>query len=310
MPIDQQPAQPGHLVTVASGPAEPDVGAPAGHLGGDRDRCQGARLGHDRGLMRVVLGVQHHAGQPGLAHLLREALGFGHVERADQDRPPGGVRLSHLADDGVLLVRGGPVEPVRLVLADAGQVRRDDRDLQPVELAQLLAHRHRGAGHPAGQREAPDQGLDRDAVQDLAALAGQQSLLGLDRRVQAVRPALPPGHPAPRGTDQLDPVVPDDVIHVPLEQGPGVQRHVELGERVQVLLGVEVDPAQGLLRDAGTGVGQEHVAALVVHFVVQSRQQAPGDLGHLAARNRPPRPSRPAPAAPAPRPPAPSRPRR
>ncbi len=169
----QQPAQPSHFITVASGPAEPDVGAPAGHLGRDRDRSQGARLGHDRGLMRVVLGVQHHAGQPGLAHLLREALGFRHVERADQDRSPGGMRFSHLADDGVLLVHDGPVKPVQFVLADTGQVRRDDRDLQPVELAQLLAHRHCGAGHAAGQREAPDQGLDRDAVQDLAALTGQ-----------------------------------------------------------------------------------------------------------------------------------------
>ncbi len=35
-----------------------------------------------------------------------------------------------------------------------------------------------------------------DGVGDLAAVARGQSLLGLDRGVQAVGPALPPGHPA------------------------------------------------------------------------------------------------------------------
>ena len=51
-------AQPlvGEEVDVA---AEHDVGAAAGHVGGDGDRAAPAGLGDDAGLLLVVLGVEH-----------------------------------------------------------------------------------------------------------------------------------------------------------------------------------------------------------------------------------------------------------
>ncbi len=135
-----QPAEPGDLIAVAvvsgaSSPrastasAEADVGAAAGHLRRHGDRAERARLGHDRGLLCVVLRVEDDAGQAGRGEPLRQPLRFGDVEGADQDRPPGGVCGGHLPDDRVLFLLKGRVQPVGLVLPNAGPVRRDHRDL-------------------------------------------------------------------------------------------------------------------------------------------------------------------------------------
>ena len=55
-----QPAQLGDPFPVGLvAAAEPDVDAPAGHLGGDGHRAVRAGLGDDRRLLGVVLGVEH-----------------------------------------------------------------------------------------------------------------------------------------------------------------------------------------------------------------------------------------------------------
>src|SRR5439155_8160038 len=143
-----QAAQLGDLL--GAGPvaaAEPAVGTPAGHLGGDGDRAVAAGLGDHRGLGRVVLGVEDHAFDVGGAQRVGDPLGLGHVQGADQDRAALGVGDRDLGDDRVLLGLGGGVDAVRLVHADAGAVGLDDRDFQLVELAELLADGDRGAGH-------------------------------------------------------------------------------------------------------------------------------------------------------------------
>ena len=82
-----QPAEHGDLAVVARRAAEPDVGPPARHLGGDGDGAAGAGLGHDRGFLGVVLGVEDDAAQALAGQALGDALGLGHVQGADQDRP-------------------------------------------------------------------------------------------------------------------------------------------------------------------------------------------------------------------------------
>ena len=99
-------------------------------------------------------------------------------------------------------------QPVRLVDAHARPVGRDHGDLQPVELAELLADGHGGAGHAAHRGVPADQRLDRDAVEDLAGLAGGQAFLRLDGRVQPVGPALQPGDPAAGCVDEVYLAVP------------------------------------------------------------------------------------------------------
>ena len=51
--------------------AEQNVGAPAGHVGGNRHRLLAARLSHDFGFALMVLGIQHDV----LDTLLLQQLG-------------------------------------------------------------------------------------------------------------------------------------------------------------------------------------------------------------------------------------------
>ena len=136
---------------------------------------------------------------------------------------------------------------------------------------------------PQTGRVAPDQGLDGDGVQDLAALAGGQALLGLDRRLQAVRPALPLGHPAPGLVDQLHRAVPHDVVDVALQQRVRVQGHVEPGQRLErARSSYRSMPPSASLRGSGPRAGQGHVAGVVVDLVVQPGVQPGRDPRHLA----------------------------
>ena len=90
-----------------------------------------------------------------------------------------------------------------------------------------------------------DQRLHRDGVEHLAGLGGLDALLGLDRGLQAVGPALQLRDPAAGGVDQMHGVVADDVVHVALQQHVGVQCDVDLGQRgADVFLGVQVDAAE------------------------------------------------------------------
>ena len=60
-----------HVLGVA---AEQDVGAAAGHVGGDRDPGPAARLGDDLGFLRVILGVEHDVLDAALLEHPRQAL--------------------------------------------------------------------------------------------------------------------------------------------------------------------------------------------------------------------------------------------
>ena len=78
-----------------------------------------------RGFLGVVLGVEHHGGHAAALQPLVQLFGFGHVVGADQDRLSGLMHVDDVRDDRVDLRRGGDVDPVGLVLADVGRVRRD-----------------------------------------------------------------------------------------------------------------------------------------------------------------------------------------
>ncbi len=257
------------------GAAEPDVGAAAGHLGRDRDRAELAGLGDHRGLLGVVLGVEHHRGNPAALQPLVQLFGFGDVAGADQHRLSGLVHLDDVGDDRVVFRRGGDVDPVGLVLADVRRVRRYRGNTQLVELPQLLAGGQRGAGHAAHRRIPVDQRLHRDGVQHLAGLGGLDAFLGLDRGLQAVRPALQLGDAAAGGVDQVHRVVAHDVVHVAVQQHMRVQRDVDLGERgADVLFGVQIDAAELFFDFVRAGLGQVDVAAVGVGVVIRRRRPA------------------------------------
>ena len=74
------------LQPVVGHAAQDDVGAAAGHVGGDGDRAEAAGLGHDLGLALVVLRVQHHVLDALLLQQGREVLGLLDGDGAHQHR--------------------------------------------------------------------------------------------------------------------------------------------------------------------------------------------------------------------------------
>ena len=98
--------------------AELDVGAAAGHVGGDGHRAHPPGLGDDVRLLLVVAGVEDLVRHALGLEQVREVLGLLDRDRADQDRLGLGVRGLDLLDDRVVLLARAAVDLVVLVLAD------------------------------------------------------------------------------------------------------------------------------------------------------------------------------------------------
>ena len=113
------------IVVGLIGSAQSDIGAAAGHLSRYRDHPQLAGLGDDPGLLFVVLGVEHHRGNPAARQAGVQIFGLGDVLGAHQDRLAGGVYLDDVIDDGLVLGRGGEVDPVGLIDPDVGRIGRN-----------------------------------------------------------------------------------------------------------------------------------------------------------------------------------------
>ena len=75
-----------HLHLLLDIAAEHDVGAAAGHVGGDGDHAGPAGLGHDLGLLGMLLGVEHLVRQLGLRQQPGDQLGVLDRGRAHQHR--------------------------------------------------------------------------------------------------------------------------------------------------------------------------------------------------------------------------------
>ena len=269
--------------------AELDVCTTTGHLGGDGDVTGATRFGDDGGLGFMVLGVEdralHTAGCKGLG----DAFGSGDVLGADELGLAGLLNGEDVLDDGGVALLVGGVDAVGLVEALGRHVRVDDRDLQAVELAQLVPGRQGGACHAADGWIHADQGLDGDLVEDAPAVGDAQPLLRFYRGLQTVGPALEVGDAAPRTVDEGDGTVLNDVMNVPDEQVLGVQGDVDLDERLTGVLAVlalrvqGVD-AEGVLDELRPLIREEDVAAVRGDGEVLVFLHPLDQLGDLAGR--------------------------
>ena len=154
--------------------AELDVGAAAGHVGGDGDRARHAGLGDDEGFLLVEAGVQHGevlGAAPGAGILveglerqrvlevdegvavldqqLGEILGLLDGGGADQDRLALGGGGLDVADDRLVALVRRPVDLVVVVDAGNGTVGRDLDHVEVVDLQELVGFRRGRAGHAA-----------------------------------------------------------------------------------------------------------------------------------------------------------------
>jgi hypothetical protein len=223
--------------------AELDVDAAAGHVRRDRDRTALARVLDDLRLALVLLRVQDVVRDPVAREELREELRGLDRNRADEHGLPFLVALLDLAHDGLELALRRLVDQVVVVEPLDVDVRRDLDDLEVVDLHELLLLGLRGAGHAAELLVEPEVVLERDRRHRDVLLLDPHALLGLDGLVEALGPAAPLHDPARELVDDLDLVVLDHVVDVPLVQGLRLQSLHQMVHELGVLRGVQVlDP--------------------------------------------------------------------
>ncbi len=136
----------GHEVGVA---AEQNVGAAAGHVGGDGDHAEAAGLGDDLGFLLVELGVEDDVTDAFALEDLGEELGLFDAGGADEDGLLGLVETGDLVGDGEVFFLRGAVDDVGVLDAEHLAVGGDDDDVELVDLVELGGFGLGRAGHAA-----------------------------------------------------------------------------------------------------------------------------------------------------------------
>ena len=147
-------------------------------------------------------------------------LGLLDRHGADQDRLALGVPLGDVVDDRVVLGVHGPVDEVRLVLADHRPVGRDRDHAELVDLVELRGLGHGRTGHAAELLVEPEVVLQRDRREGLVLLADRHALLGLDRLVQPLVVAAAVQHAAGVLVDDEHLALDHDVVAVACGTAP------------------------------------------------------------------------------------------
>ena len=255
--------------------AQHDVGAAAGHVGGNGNRADLAGPGDDLRFLLVVLGVEHLVRDALFLEQPRHPLRGFDRRGADQHGLAAVVAILDVGQHGAVFLIHRQEYLVAHILARHRPVRGNDHHLQAVDRVQLEGFGVGGAGH-AGQLVVQAKIiLEGDGGEGLVFLLDRHLLLGFDRLVQALGPA-PAGHQPPgEFIDDDDLAVVHHVVHVALEQRVGAQRGVQVvhqgdvGGVVQALaLAQQAGLGQQVLGMLVAGVGQQHLAGLFVDLVV------------------------------------------
>ena len=248
--------------------AEHDVGASAGHVGGDGDGALAAGLRDDLRLTLVLLGVEDLVRDAATTQQGREQLGLLDAGRADEHRLALVVALDDVLDDGFVLRVLGAIDEVRLVDAPHRAVGRDRHDAELVDLVQLGGLGHGRTGHAGELVVEPEVVLQRDRGERLVLVLDLDALLGLDGLVHALVVATARKHAAGVLVDDQDLAVHDDVVLVGLEELLGLDRVVEVADERGVDALVEVLDAELVLDLGDAGLEDADGALLLVDLVV------------------------------------------
>ena len=147
-------------------------------------------------------------------------------------------------------------------------VGRDLDHRQLVDLHELVGLGEGGARHAGQLVVHAEVVLERDRRERLVLLADAHALLGLDRLVQALRPAAAVEDAAGELVDDLDLAVDHRVVDVALVQRLGLQRLQQVVDQRAVLGLVEVVDAEELLGLGDAALGDRDVLVLLVELVV------------------------------------------
>ena len=265
--------------------AQHDVGAAAGHVGGHGDRALAPRLGHDRGLTLVVLGVQD---------LVRDALPLEHpghqlglldAGRPDEHRLAGLVPPGDVLDQGLELHLHRLVDHVGLVGPDHRLVRGDGDHAELVGLVELVRLGLGGPGHAGELVVEPEVVLQRDRGERLVLVLDLHAFLRLDGLVHAFAVAAAVQHPAGELVHDQDLAVDDDVVLVLLIQFLGLERVVQEADQRRVDRLVQVLDAEPVLDLLDPGLhdadGPLLLVDLVIALAVLAAPQPGRDLGEF-----------------------------
>ncbi len=178
------------------------------------------------------------------------------------------MALGNLLADGLELLLLGHVDDVGVVLTHHLHVRRDHRDVEVVDLLELLLFRRRGTGHTGQLVVHAEVVLQGDRGQGLVLRLDLDLFFGLDGLVQAVRPP-PAGHQAAGElVDDNDLAVLDDVLVISLEERVRPQALVDCVQQIRLVGVVEVLDAEQAFCGHHALVRQRGVMGLLVHQVV------------------------------------------
>src|SRR6266511_2439236 len=230
---------------------ELDVDAAAGHVRRDRDRPELAGVLDDLGLARVLLGVEDGVRDPLPRQQLAQVLRGLDRDRADEDGLPLLVALLDVADDRLELPLLRLEDEVVLVVALDGDIGRDLDHVQVVDLDELLLLGLGRTGHAGELLVKAEVVLEGDRRERDVLLLDLHALLGLDRLMEALRPAPSLHDPAGELVDDLHLAFLDHVVDVALVERLGLERLDQMVHELRVAWVVEVlDPERALdLRD-------------------------------------------------------------
>ena len=182
----------GHELGVS---AEQNIGAAAGHVGGDGDGVLAAGLRHDGCFALVILGVQDLVLD---AHALEDGgEPFRLLDRdgAHQDGLAPLVEFHDLLGGVAKLLHLGAVDHVLIFLADQGTVGGNDGDVEVVDFLEFGRFGFRRAGHAGELLVHAEVILEGDGGEGLVLALDLDVFLGFHGLVEAVGPAAA-GHDA------------------------------------------------------------------------------------------------------------------
>ena len=133
-------------------------------------------------------------------------------------------RSLDFVDDGVVFFAARFVDAVVGVVARDRPIRRDDGDVEFVDVVEFVRFGFRGAGHAGELVVEPEIILDRDRGERLRLAIDLHAFLRFDRLVQSIAPAAARHFAAGVFVDDDDFVFLDDVRDVLLEEAIGAQQ--------------------------------------------------------------------------------------
>ena len=264
--------------------AQDDVGAAAGHVGGNGDMAELPGLGHDLRFLFVVLGVQHLVLDAFPFEELAQVLGFLDGGGAHQHRLAAIMAFLNLLHRGQEFLRPGPVDEVGIIDADHFLVGGDDGYVQFVDLFKLLRLGVGGAGHACQFVVHAEIILEGDGGQGLVFILDAHPFLGLQGLVQAVGIAPARHEAAGEFVHDDDLAFLDDVFLIPLEELVGFQGLVQVMQDLDVARVIEVLDVQELFGVGDAAFGDEDASRLFIHREILLLLQAAGPPGSGCSR--------------------------